>query len=246
MAMRVDVVTEEEFASRAADIVCAAVRERPDAVLGLPSGSTPVDLYAELAGRVAAGTADFSRATGFAIDELHGVPASHPATNAAYFREHLTDRVPLRALHILSSEAGEPEAECERFQRLIDEAGGLDLVVLGIGRNGHIAFNEPGSPFDSRTRRVALTEESRRPYARPFGSLEATPAFGLTLGIAGLLAARDALLLGRGAEKAAIVAKALEGPVTEAVPASALQRHPKLTVLLDRVAAGRLRRRPRS
>lgn len=241
--MQVSVVAEEDFAARAAGIVRTTVRERPAAVIGLPSGDTPIGLYDEMAERVAEASADFSRITVFAIDELHGVPAAHPATNASYFRERLTDRVRLGAFHLLSSETEEPDAECERFRRLLDEAGGLDLVVLGIGRNGHIAFNEPGSPFDSRARRVALTETSRRMYITHFGSLEETPAFGLTLGIADLLAARKALLLATGAEKAPAVAQALEGPVSEDLPASVLQRHQALTVILDRAAAAELNSR---
>lgn len=241
--MDVTIVAPEEFAGRAADIVCAPVRERPAAVLGLPSGNTPLGLYAELARRVAEGKADFDGATAFAIDEFHGAPPDHPGTNAGYFRKHLTSRVRLREFHLLSSDAEQPEAECERFRSLIEEAGGLDLVVLGIGRNGHIGFNEPGSPFDSTARRVALTDTSREAYAPVFGSLDETPAFGLTLGIADLLAARGALLLAKGVEKATAVAQALEGPVTEALPASALQRHPALTVLLDEDAASGLKSR---
>jgi glucosamine-6-phosphate deaminase len=242
--MNVTIVAEEEFAGRAAGIICAAVLEQPAAVIGLPSGSTPLGLYDELARRVVEGDADFSRVTVFAIDELHGVPADYPATNASYFRERLTTRVRLGAFHLLSSETEEPEADCERFGHLLDEAGGLDLVVLGIGRNGHIAFNEPGSAFASRARRLALTETSRRMYVPYFDSLEEAPAFGLTLGIADLLAARKALLIANGPEKATPVAQALEGPVTEALPASALQRHPALTVLLDRDAASELRAKP--
>ncbi len=240
--MDVTIVAPEEFAGRAADVVCAAVRERPAAVLGLPSGNTPLGLYDELARRVAEGNADLSRVTVFAIDEFHGVSPEHPGTNARYFREQLTSRVTLGAFHLLGSDAEQPEAECERFRSLIEEAGGLDLVVLGIGRNGHIGFNEPGSPLDSTARRVALTDTSREAYAPVFGSLAETPAFGLTLGIADLLAARGALLLAKGVKKATAVARALEEPVTEALPASALQRHPALAVLLDRDAASELRR----
>lgn len=236
--------TAEEFARRAADIVCALARAKPDAALGLASGNTPLGLYDELARRVREGETDFSGVTAFAIDELHGVRRDHPATNASYFRQHLTRRVPLRAFHVMDGETEQPEAECERFRRLIDEAGGLDLVVLGIGVNGHLAFNEPGSRFDSRARRVALQQTTLEAYARLFRPPEEPPTFGLTLGIADLLAARAALLLASGADKAAAVAGALKGPVTEALPASALQRHPDLAVLLDREAAARLAHAP--
>ena len=241
--MRIETIdSTEELARRAADIVCALVQERPDAAVGLASGKTPLGLYAELARRVRDGEADLSGVAALAVDELHGVRRDHPATNATYFREHLTSKAPLRALHLLDSETEQPEEACERFSRLIADAGGLDLVVLGIGQNGHLAFNEPGSPLDSRCRRVALDRSTRATYAPLFGSLDDVPAFGLTLGLADLLAARSLLLLASGGDKAEVVALALEGPVTEALPASALQRHPRLTVLLDRESAARLRR----
>ncbi|MCH8995084.1 MAG: glucosamine-6-phosphate deaminase [Chloroflexi bacterium] len=240
--MRVHTVaTGEEFDREAAGVVCAVVRERPAAAIGLPSGRTPLGMYAQLARRIDEESADFSRVAAFGIDELHGVRAAHPATNSSYFREHLTTQLPLRALHVLDCESEEPEAECERFTRLIEEAGGLDLAVLGIGVNGHIAFNEPGSSFSSHARKVALDETTRRLYAQHFGSAEAAPAFGLTLGIADLLAARRVLLLASGIDKTEVIARALEGPIREALPASALQRHPELTVILDREAASGLR-----
>ncbi len=240
--MRVHIAADErDFARRAADILCDVVRQRPDAVIGLPSGKTPLGLYAELARRARDGEADFGRVTAFAIDELHGVSPDHPAINATYFRHRLTDEVPLRTFHVMDSATADPALECARFRRLIDEAGGLDLVVLGIGLNGHIGFNEPGSPFDSRAQRVRLTNTTRAEYAQLFGSVQETPGYGLTLGISDLLDAADILLLASGAKKADILAQALEGPVTEALPASALQEHPSLTVLLDNAAASRLR-----
>lgn len=240
--MRITVTeTTGQFDAVAADEVCAAARERPDAVLGLPSGRTPAGMYLELARRAEAGETDLSRVRAFAIDELHGVPPSHPATNASYFREHAY-ALGLGELLVMDSEAADAAAECARFAAAIADAGGLDLAVLGIGVNGHLAFNEPGSPFDSRARRVALTDESRAPYAAHFGSPAATPSHGLTLGLADLMEARRVLLLASGATKADAVARALEGPVTEDVPASALQRHGDLVVVLDAGAAAGLRR----
>ncbi len=243
--MQVEIAkTPQEYGRRAADVVCTVARLKPAAALGLASGKTPLWLYDELAQRGSRHAVNFSQITGFAIDELYGVPPDHPATNVMYFRRELTGRVALRALNVMNSETDDPDAECARFQQLIEDAGGLDLVVLGIGGNGHLAFNEPGSTFDSRARKVALEPRSREPYMPFFGSLEATPAFGLTLGIADLLAARRALLLANGAKKAEAIARALRGPVTEELPASALQRHPDLIVVLDREAAARLRHAP--
>lgn len=241
--MRVHIVaTGEEFDHKAAGVFCAAVRERPAAAIGLPSGRTPLGMYAELARRIEEEGADFSRAAAFAIDELHGIRANHPATNSSYFGEHLTKQLTLRAFHVLDCESEEPEAECERFARLIEDAGGLDLVVLGVGVNGHIAFNEPDSSFSSHARKVVLDETTRQLYAQHFGSAREAPAFGLTLGIADVLAARRVLLLASGVDKAEVIAQALEGPIREALPASALQRHQKLTVILDREAASGLRK----
>lgn len=238
--MRIETLENEAaFARLAADLICRE-EARTAPVIALPSGSTPLPVYAELVRRARDGEVDFSNVTVFAVDELYGIPDGHPAGNASYFRRHLD--VPLRALHLFDSEAPNPEAACSRIERLIEDAGGLDLVVLGVGVNGHIAFNEPGSPFDSRARLVELETSTRESFAQHFGSIAATPRQGLTLGIAGIIAARRVLLLATGENKAGIVARALEGPVTPEVPASALQRHARLTVVLDRAAAGRLRR----
>ena len=233
---------EEQFARMAANEVCDIVEQHPEAAIGLPSGVTPLALYDELARRVAEGAADLSWVTAFAIDELHGVAPDHRATNASYFRKYVSSRIPLRALHLMASDASDAEAECARFARLVEDTGGLELAVLGIGRNGHIAFNEPGSAFDSPARPVELAPESRARYVDAFGSLEATPPRGLTLGIADLRAARRVVLLALGADKADVVSQALEGAVTEALPASVLRRHANLTVVLDQPAGSRLTR----
>ncbi|MEX1254177.1 MAG: glucosamine-6-phosphate deaminase [Dehalococcoidia bacterium] len=234
--------SEEQFARMAADVLGEVVANRPDAAIGLPSGRTPLSLYDELARRVDAGVVDLSAVTAFAIDELYGVPPEHSATNATYFAERVSSRIPLRALHVMASDPPDSDAECARFARLIEDAGGLEIALVGIGRNGHIAFNEPGSPFDSQARLVELSDDTRAPYIEGFGSLAATPSRGLTLGIADLRAARRVVLVALGAGKADIVSQALEGAVTEALPASVLRRHPHLTVVLDQPAGSRLTR----
>ena len=178
---------------------------------GLPTGNTPIALYGELQRRVDTGELDVSRVVGFAIDEFAGVPRSTPGTNSVFYRAHL--RLPLRALHIPNPDAREPEVHIAAFADALRRAGGFDLCVLGIGRNGHIAFNEPGSERTSRARVVALTHISREAHAAAFGGLERVPERGLTLGVAELMESRAILVLATGPAKAAIVHAALEEPV---------------------------------
>jgi glucosamine-6-phosphate deaminase len=234
--VQIEIADQADFGPRAADLVIDAIARKPEAVVGLPTGRTPLPLYAELRRGISAGKVDLSAARFFAIDELHGVPSDHPATNASYFAREL----PGLAVAVMDSSAPDGDAECGRFVAQIERAGDLDLAIVGIGVNGHLAFNEPGSPFDSAARRVRLERPTREAYADAFGSFDATPAYGLTLGMSDLLSARQILLLASGAAKAAIVARALEGPVTIDIPASALQQHANVIVLLDREASADL------
>lgn len=231
----------DEVAAGAADVVCDVVAANPRGVLGLATGRTPVGMYAELTRCAAAGKVYFEHVMAFAIDELYGVPPEHPGTNASYLAKHAP--VPMR-VHVMNSAPADDAAECARFASMIERAGGLDLVIVGIGINGHLAFNEPGSSFDSRVRRVRLEPSTRAAYAEAFGSFDAVPEFGLTLGMHDLLSARRVLLLANGTEKASIVARALEGPVTVDVPASGLQQHTDVRVVLDEEAASGLRQNP--
>jgi glucosamine-6-phosphate deaminase len=240
-AMAIEIVADETaLAQRAADIVCDVVARKPDAVLGLPTGSTPVGTYFELSRRSDTGACDTRRTTAFAIDEFLGVPRLAPGTNSAFFRQYL--RVPLRALHIPNSAAQDPEEHISAFAAAVKRAGGMDLCLLGIGTNGHVAFNEPGSAADSRAGVVDLCDETRRAHAPTFGSAEAVPGRGLTLGIADVMEARALLVLAAGARKAPIVARALEGAQSVEVPASWLRDHPAITWLLAEDAASALRR----
>ena len=238
--MRIVTVADGEALARAAaDLICTAIDAKPDAVLGLPTGTTPIATYQELERRSAAGEADFSGATVYAIDEFAGVAPDTPGTNRMFYRAHL--RLPVRALHVPDADAPEPNAHIAGFADAVRRAGGFDLCVLGIGANGHIAFNEPGAPRDARARVVELTESSRAAYASAFGAIERVPRQGMTLGIADLLEARAILVLATGAGKAEIVRRAIDGPMTAAVPASWLQAHGDGTWLLDAAAAQGLR-----
>lgn len=237
--MSIEIVADEAaLARRAADVICDAVRRKPDAVLGLPTGATPIATYLELAKRAADGACDFRRATAFAVDEFAGAGRTSPGTNSFYYRQYL--RMGMRALHIPNPAAAHPDEHIRAFADAVRRAGGFDLCVLGIGVNGHIAFNEPGSGHDCRARTVDLTPESRRAHAATFGSLDAVPARGMTLGVADLLESRAILVLASGAHKAAIVAQAIEGAASADVPASWLQSHGDATWLLDEAAASAL------
>lgn len=238
--MRVEVVeTYAELSQRAAAIVADLVERKPDAVLGLPTGSTPEGFYRALAER----DPDFSRVRTFNLDEYLGLPREHEQSYGQFMQRHLYSRVNLNPANcqIPNGMAADPEAECLRYEAAIRAAGGMDLVLLGVGHNGHIGFNEPGSPWDARTRRVSLAAKTLEANARFFGSLDEVPREALTMGIGTILEARQILLLASGEGKAEIIRRAVEGEPSVAVPATALQGHPNATVLLDRAAAAGLR-----
>lgn len=226
----------------AANRVGRLIASRPGAVLGLPTGETPLGMYRELVGRVREGRLDVSAAIAFSLDEFHGLPPEHPASFCSFLRRHFFEPagIPPSRTRCLCGDAPDPEAECAVHEAAIAAAGGIDLQVLGIGRNGHIGYNEPGTPFSSRAHVAPLAPETREAAAAAFGAFELVPLRGVTLGIQSILAARQVMLLASGAEKAGAVKAALRGPVTPEVPASALQGHPALTVVVDAAAAALL------
>jgi glucosamine-6-phosphate deaminase len=240
--MRIEIFADEAaLAQRAAGLICDAAR-RAGARIGLPTGRTPLATYAELARREASGDCDFTAATAYAIDEFAGPEQGAPGTNAAFFREHLPLR--LRALRCPMSSARYPDDHIRAFAEALRLAGGLDLCVLGIGTNGHVAFNEPGSSHEAPARVVELTNESRAAHADAFGGLDRVPRRGMTLGIADIMEARALLVLATGPRKAPAVRAAIEAPPSSSIPASWLRDHPDLTWLLDGAAASLLSRRP--
>jgi glucosamine-6-phosphate deaminase len=240
--VRVHVLPDyESMSAAAAEIVARKVRERPDAVLLLPTGTTPLGMYERLVELHREQGLSFSAATFFNLDEYLGLRPDHPASYHVYMRENLYGPVDAdpRRVHVPEGCAPDPEAECERYEAAIREAGGVDLCILGIGRNGHIGFNEPGAPFDSRTRVVRLTETTRKVNAGDFET-RGVPERAITVGMATIFEARAVLLLASGANKARAAAAALQGEISESVPASMLRRHPNATFLLDREAASAL------
>ncbi|MEM2046181.1 MAG: glucosamine-6-phosphate deaminase [Candidatus Bathyarchaeia archaeon] len=242
--MRLILVEDYAGLSReAARFVARRLLKNPDLVLALPTGETPLGFYRELVKLYQDGLIDFSQATTFNLDEFLGIPSEHPASFRSYMEKNFWSLVNLRpeARHIPQSLPADPEEEWQRYEALIRKAGGLGLVVLGLGRNGHIAFNEPGTPLESRTHVAELAKETREGEAKRFGDLEQVPRLAITMGIRTIMNAEEILLLASGAEKAGVLAQALEGPVTPAVPASVLQLHPNLVALVDRTAAVSLR-----
>ena len=232
-----------EAARLAADAVEHLLAERPDAVLGLATGSSPLALYDELAERRAAGRLSLARARGFLLDEYVGLPADHPERYAAVVQRELVARVDFApgAVRGPDGDADDPPAACRAYERRIAEAGGVDLQVLGVGTDGHVAFNEPGSSLASRTRVKTLTAQTRADNARFFGGdVDAVPRHVLTQGLGTVLEARHLVLLASGEGKAQAVRALAEGPVTALWPASVLQHHPHVSVLVDEAAASAL------
>lgn len=222
----------------AADVVLATLAASPAPVIGVATGSSPSPLYSALA----ASGADFSTATWFALDEYVGLPPGHPESYAEVLRREIVEPLGLdpKRVHLPDPHRVDLHDAARRYEQQIASAGGIDLQILGIGRNGHLAFNEPGAALDSRTRVETLTEDTRRANQRFFDSLDEVPTRCLTQGLGTILEARHLLLIARGREKAEALARALTGPVGTDCPASVLQTHGQVTVLADDDAASLL------
>jgi len=235
----------EEIGALVADAVEQLLTDRPDAVLGLATGSSPLAVYDELVRRYEAGRVSFARARGFLLDEYVGLPADHPERYRTVIERELVGRVDFApgAVQAPDGLAADPQAAAVAYDQAIRDAGGVDLQILGIGSNGHIAFNEPGSSLASRTRVVALTRQTREDNARFFGGdVEAVPRLCLSQGLGTIMEARHLVLVALGEAKAAAVQQLVEGPVSASWPATVMQHHPHATVLLDEAAASRLER----
>ena len=241
-----DVVVEgspEQAAIVVADMVEGVLSAQTTPILGLATGSSPLLTYQELIRRHQSERLSFQHAIVFLLDEYVGLPASCPESYLAFIRREFTGQVDLAsgAVHGPPTDEETLRSCCASYDRQIAEAGGIDLQILGIGSDGHIGFNEPGSSLASRTRLKTLTDATRSDNARFFGGdAEAVPRHVVTQGIGTILEARHLVLIATGSGKEAAVASAVEGPVTAMVPASALQLHPRATVVVDREAASQL------
>jgi glucosamine-6-phosphate deaminase len=237
------VADRRQGATLVVDAIAALVGRRPDAVVGLATGSSPEPVYEELARRHRAGELKLTEIRAFLLDEYVGLPASDPASYRAVIRHQVIDPLGLDPDRVAGPDGNAPDLmeACRAYEATIKANGGVDLQLLGIGGDGHIGFNEPGSSLGSRTRLKTLTAQTRADNARFFGDdEEAVPPHVLTQGVGTISEARHLVLVAWGASKAAAIARCVEGPVTAMVPASVLQLHPHVTIVIDDDAAGDL------
>ena len=238
--------TYEEMSAAAAREVANQINTKPNSVLGLATGSTPLALYKELIRLHKEEGLDFSQVTSFNLDEYVGLPATHDQSYHYFMRENLFQHIniPPQNTHVPSGTTRNHLAFCAWYEHRIKECGGIDIQILGIGSDGHIAFNEPSSSLGSRTRIKTLAEETIRDNARFFNNkIEDVPIYAITMGVGTIMEARKLILVANGAKKAEAVAAAIEGPVTSMITASALQLHPDSMIFIDEPAAGMLKMR---
>lgn len=223
-----------------ADEIVRLIATRPDAVLGLATGSTPLPVYESLRSRLVG--VDVSQVRGFALDEYVGIDPAHPESYANVIRREVVEPLGLNPdrVHVPNGASDDIEHAGQQYEDMIAAAGGVDLQLLGIGTDGHIAFNEPGSSFASATRVKTLTEQTREDNARFFDSIDQVPMHCITQGLGTILRARHLFLLAFGEGKADAIAAAVEGPVSASLPGSAIQLHPHTTVVVDEAAASKL------
>ncbi len=248
----------EEIGRLVTDAIETLVGHVPDAVLGLATGSSPLVIYAEVARRVQAGRFSLARCRGFTLDEYVGLPPKHPELYRTVIEREMVVPTDIRTEDVQSPDGGAKDlvAACAAYEAAMVDAGGVDLQILGIGTDGHVGFNEPGSSLASRTRVKTLTEQTRRDNARFFGgdlsavptqavtqgigTILDVPTQAVTQGIGTILDSRHLVLVAMGAAKAEAVHHLVEGPISAMWPATALQLHPHVTVLVDEEAGGRL------
>ena len=234
--------TYTAMSRRAANIISAQVIYKPDCVLGLATGGTPVGLYKQLVDWYNKGDLSFAETRSVNLDEYLGLSPHHEQSYRYFMQVNLFDHIDIKPenTHVLNGLAKDPDAECRAYNQLIRDLGGIDLQLLGMGHNGHIAFNEPGENFGLETHVVDLTERTIDANQRFFERREDVPRHALSMGIKNIMNARRILMVVSGEEKADIVCKAFVGPVTKDVPASVLQLHPDVTLVGDKAALSKL------
>lgn len=240
--MNVVVVSNfDGMSEEVAKMIRAQIVSKPHSVLGLATGSSPLGVYKLLVEYASRGV-DFSGVTTFNLDEYVGLDSNHPQSYRHYMNENLFSKVniPQEQTFIPNGVAQDLKAECEYYEQRIKQAGGIDLQILGIGTNAHIGFNEPGTPFESRTQVVDLAPSTITDNARFFASLAEVPTQAISMGIKSIMQAKNIILMANGGSKADAIYAAVKGPITVDVPASVLQLHPSVTFVLDQAAASKL------
>lgn len=235
----------EQMSLAAAHAVADVMNAKPNAVIGMATGSTPLGVYVELVKMHEKGELDFSQVTTFNLDEYVGLPVNHPQSYHRFMHDNFFRHVniPPQNIHIPSGTTSNYRAFCNWYERRIRECGGIDVQILGIGSDGHIAFNEPASSLVSRTRLKTLAKPTIDDNARFFNSRDEVPVYAITMGVGTIMESRKILLLANGEKKADAIAAAVEGPVTSMITASALQMHGDATVYVDEPAASKLKMR---
>ncbi len=244
--MRIVVKENYECLSRdVADMIARAISEKPDIVLGLATGSTPLGCYRELIRMHREEGLDFSKVTIFNLDEYLKLPPDHPQSYSYFMRENLLNHINFNQenFHIPEGMPENVEEFCRKYEEKIKKAGGIDLQILGIGSDGHIGFNEPGTSFDFRTHLTELAESTIKDNSRFFERESEVPRYAITMGVQTILEARRILLLASGENKALVCKKFIEGPITPETPASILQKHKNTVVFLDKKAANMVLRK---
>jgi len=232
----------DEISKEAAQIVADRLRRKPNMVLGLATGSTPLGLYKELIRIHKKEGLDFSKVTTFNLDEYVGLPPTHRQSYNYFMYQNLFKHIniPQHAIHVPDGMAHDIDGFCDWYEQEMQRFGGIDLQVLGIGANGHVAFNEPGSSLGSRTRVKTLTQETRQNNARFFKGKEEVPRYAITMGIGTIMDAKELIMLATGSGKADAIKAAAEGPLTSQCPASVVQLHRKTFVIVDKEAGAKL------
>ncbi|AOZ89190.1 glucosamine-6-phosphate deaminase [Bacillus xiamenensis] len=238
----IEFADKDQLGKEAAAFIARTIKSKADAVLGLATGGTPIDTYKELIRLHQAEKLSFKQTRTVNLDEYVGLDPNHENSYMTYMRRHLFDHIdlPKDQYFLPNGAASQLEEECLRYDQLIEDLGGIDLQLLGIGQNGHIGFNEPGTPFDSKTHVVQLDEHTRKANARYFSSIDEVPTHAITMGIASILSSKKILLLASGKSKAEVIQYLEQTDVHPDFPASALKLHQDVTIFIDR-EAGSLR-----
>lgn len=232
----------QAVAKQVADIIEETIKAKPNCVLGLATGSTPIPTYQELIKRHREGRIDFSQVRTFNLDEYYGLKPDHPQSYAYFMEENLFKHINISKanVHIPSGTPDDLEAYCQEFEQSVIDNGGIDLQLLGIGQNGHIGFNEPADELQARTHLVRLADNTIEANARFFASREEVPEYAITMGMGTILSARKILLVAEGNSKAAIIRQLFDSGITTRIPASFLRLHQDVTILVDQKAASLL------